>query len=53
MTAAIAQVLSRTFQVARENDALKQIAIFCFAGLLLSVILISYGVNLDTGFVGP
>jgi hypothetical protein len=50
---AIVNVLSRTLRTASENDALKQIAIFCVAGLLLSVILISYGVNLDTGFVGP
>jgi hypothetical protein len=47
---AIVHALSRTFRSAREIDALKQIAIFCAAGLLVSVLLLTYGVDLSPGF---
>jgi hypothetical protein len=55
---AIVHALSRTFQSARESarqsvgeiDALKQIALFCGAGLLVSLLLLSYGVDLSPGF---
>jgi predicted exporter len=46
----IVHALSRTFQSAREIDALKQIAIFCAAGLLTSLLLLTYGVDLSPGF---
>jgi hypothetical protein len=47
---AIVQVLSRTFHSAQEIDVLKQIALFCGAGLLISLLLLSYGVDLSPGF---
>jgi hypothetical protein len=51
---AIVHALSRTFQSARvsvgEIDALKQIAMFCGAGLLVSLLLATYGVDLSPGF---
>jgi hypothetical protein len=50
---AIAYALTRTFRLAREIDALEQIAFLCAAGLLLSVALIIYGVDIGSGFVGP
>jgi hypothetical protein len=50
---AITHALSRTIQLAREIDTLERIAIFCAAGLLLSLIVMNCGLDLDTGFVGP
>jgi hypothetical protein len=47
--AAIAHALSRAFQ-AGESDALKQIALFCGAGLLVAVVCSSYGLDLSPGF---
>ena len=47
---ALVNALSRTFQSGQEIDALKQIALFCGAGLLVSLILLSYGVDLSPGF---
>jgi hypothetical protein len=45
---AIVQALSRTFHFAHsaeEVDALKQLALFCGVGLLVSLILMSLGVD--------
>jgi len=55
---AIVHALSRTLQSAKKSarqsvgeiDALKQIAMFCGAGLLVSLLLLSYGVDLSPGF---
>ena len=47
---AIVHALSRTFHSAREIDALKQIALFCAAGLLVSLLLLTYGLDLSPGF---
>jgi hypothetical protein len=47
---ALVNALSRTFHSAQEIDALVQIALFCGAGLLVSLILLSYGVDLSPGF---
>lgn len=47
---AIVHALSRTFHSAKEIEALKQIAIFCAAGLLVSLLLLTYGVDLSPGF---
>ncbi len=33
-----------------EVDVLKQIALFCCAGLLVSLLMISYGLDLSFGF---
>jgi hypothetical protein len=49
--AAIARVLARKFSATDlEVEALKQIALFCGAGLLVSLILMSYGLDLSPGF---
>jgi hypothetical protein len=47
---AIAHALSRALQSAGELDALKQIALFCAAGLLVALVCLSYGVDLSPGF---
>jgi len=47
---AIAQTLLRTFHSASEIDALKQIALFCGAGLLASLLAMTYGLDLSPGF---
>jgi ribose/xylose/arabinose/galactoside ABC-type transport system permease subunit len=47
---AIVNALSRTFHSARETDSLKQIALFCAAGLLVSLLLLTYGLDLSAGF---
>jgi hypothetical protein len=47
---AIAHALSRAFQSAGDFDALKQIALFCGAGLLVTLICLSYGLDLSPGF---
>ncbi|HEY2444435.1 MAG TPA: hypothetical protein VGI20_01685 [Rhizomicrobium sp.] len=47
---AIVHALSRTIRSASEIDALKQLALFCAAGLLVSLLLLSYGLDLSPGF---
>jgi hypothetical protein len=49
---AIAHALSRALLSAREGefDVLKQIAIFCAAGLLVSLLCMTYGLDLSPGF---
>jgi hypothetical protein len=48
---AIARVLSRAFPATQvEVDTLKQLALFCGAGLLVSLLLMTYGLDLSPGF---
>ena len=47
---AIAHVLSRAVQSAGEFETLKLIAIFCGVGLLVSLVGLSYGLDLSPGF---
>ncbi len=47
---AIVHALSRAFRSADESDALKQIALFCGAGLLVTLLCLSYGLDLSPGF---
>ena len=47
---AIAHALSRAIQSAGEFETLKLIAIFCGVGLLVSLIGLSYGLDLSPGF---
>jgi hypothetical protein len=53
---AIAHALSRAFQSTGEFntlknfDTLKKIALFCGAGLLVSLVCLSYGLDLSPGF---
>jgi hypothetical protein len=48
--AAIAHALSRAFQSAGEFETLKQIALFCGVGLLVSLVCLTYGLDLSPGF---
>ena len=48
--AAIAHALSRAFQSGGEFDILKQVALFCAAGLLVTLLCLSYGLDLSPGF---
>jgi hypothetical protein len=49
--AAFAKAISRAFpSTSDENETLKQIALFCAAGLLVSVLLLACGVDLGPGF---
>jgi len=47
---AIAQALSRAVQSAGEFETLKRVAIFSGIGLLVSLVCLSYGVDLSPGF---
>jgi hypothetical protein len=47
---AIAHALSRALRSAAEVDILKQIALFCAAGLLVSLLCLTYGLDLSPGF---
>ena len=48
--AAIARVVSRAFHATSAgNEAFKQIAMFCGAALLVSLILMTYGLDLSPG----
>ena len=54
--AAIARALARAFPGASSSRAsfdaevLKQLALFCGAGLLVSLLLMTYGLDLSAGF---
>jgi hypothetical protein len=50
MAAAIARVLSRFSGTDVEVATLKTIAIFCGVGLLVSLLVASYGLDLSPGF---
>jgi hypothetical protein len=47
---AIVQTLSRTFHSVGKVDALKQLVLFCAAGLLVSLLALTYGLDLSPGF---
>jgi hypothetical protein len=48
---AIAKFLSRRVPATQfEADILRQLALFCGAGLFVSVILMTYGLDLSPGF---
>jgi hypothetical protein len=49
--AAIAKVLARAFPTTSlEAETLKQLGLLCGAGLLVSLLLMTYGVDLSAGF---
>ena len=51
MTAAIAKVLTLAFPASpAESEILKIIGIFCGIGLLISLCVASYGLDLSPGF---
>jgi hypothetical protein len=48
---AIARILARKFPATpAEIEILKQIALLCGAGLFVSLLLMSYGLDLSAGF---
>ena len=47
---AIARALSRAFATAAEVETLKQLLLFCLAGLFVSLLLLTYGLDLSPGF---
>jgi hypothetical protein len=47
---AIVQRLYRTLHSVGDIDILKQIALFCGAGLLVSLLALTYGLDLSPGF---
>jgi hypothetical protein len=46
----ISRALSRAFITINEVDVLKQILLFAAAGLFISVLMMTYGVDLSPGF---
>jgi hypothetical protein len=48
--AAIARALSRATGTDVDVEIVKMLAIFCGAGLLISVLLATYGLDLSEGF---
>jgi hypothetical protein len=49
--AAIARVIARAFPAkSAEAEIVKQIALFCCAGLLISLLLMTYGLDISAGF---
>jgi ribose/xylose/arabinose/galactoside ABC-type transport system permease subunit len=47
----VARALSRAFlSSSGQFDPVKQIALFCAAGLLVSLLMLTYGVDLSPGF---
>jgi hypothetical protein len=47
---ALARTLARAFHIDVDIEPLKIIAIFCGIGLLISMMVASYGVDLSPGF---
>jgi hypothetical protein len=47
---AFVQAVSRTVHSVREVQPLTQIAMFCAAGLLVSLLALTYGLDLSPGF---
>lgn len=47
--AAIARALSRALVSAAEAETIKQLLLFCLAGLLVSVLMMTYGIDLSPG----
>ncbi len=47
---AIVQALVRSYHVAKDIEILKQLLMFCAAGLLVSLLAMTYGLDLSPGF---
>jgi hypothetical protein len=48
--ATLVRALSRAFITINEMDVLKQLVLFAAAGLFVSLLLLTYGVDLSPGF---
>jgi len=46
----IGRVLSRAIITINDNEILKQLALFCAAGLFVSLLMLTYGLDLSPGF---
>ena len=46
---AIARALSRAIITINQNEILKQLALFCAAGLFVSLLMLTYGLDLSPG----
>ena len=46
----ISQALSRVLATVEPTEILKQLAMFCGAGLLVALMLLTYGIDLSPGF---
>ena len=46
----LGRVLSRTIVTINENEILKQLALLCTAGLFVSLLMLTYGLDLSPGF---
>jgi hypothetical protein len=47
---AIARVFSRAITTINGNEILKQIVLLCAAGLFVSLLMLTYGLDLSPGF---
>ena len=47
---AIARVFSRAITTINSNEILKQIVLLCAAGLFVSLLMLTYGLDLSPGF---
>ena len=47
---AIGRMFSRATGTVNENEILKQLTLLCAAGLLVSILMLTYGVDLAPGF---
>lgn len=47
---AIARRLSRAFVTASEIEVFKEFVLFCAAGLFVSLLMLTYGLDLSPGF---
>jgi len=47
---ALVQALYRVSHTETETDTLKMVALFCGAGLFVSLLLATYGLDLSPGF---
>ena len=46
----IGRALSRAIVTLNDNEILKQLALLCAAGLFVSLLMLTYGVDLSPGF---
>ena len=47
---AIGRAFSRALVTLNDNEILKQLALLCAAGLFVSLLMLTYGVDLNPGF---
>ena len=47
---AIARALSRAIITINQNEILRQLALLCAAGLFVSLLMLTYGLDLSPGF---